>query len=192
MGLAACLVNRGARDEAAQLLRDALCLDLEPHQAAAALAELGQMNLEAGDDRAAAEILSQAVELDPISPRTRLTYATSLGRIGYQAEAEAERAAGRALSEKQVEMTNIVRRIRRNPDNADLRAEAGAMFVGLGMSREAVRWYETAIQIDPWHDVSRRALIRIADEEGNSQAVAEHSSFLSDTVSPKGEGEPSP
>ncbi len=192
LGLAVCLVNRGARGEAAQLLRDALCLDLEPHQAAEALAELGQMNLEGGDDLAAAEILSQAVELDPISPRIRLIYATSLGRIGDEAQAERERAAGRALSEKQVEMTNIVRRIRRNPDNADLRAEAGAMFVGLGMSREAVRWYETAIQIDPWHDVSRRALIRIANQEGDSQAVAEHARFLGDAVFPEGEGESSP
>lgn len=192
LGLAACLVNRGAREEATHLLRDALCLDLEPHQAALALAELGQMNLEAGEDREAAEMLWQAAELDLISPRIRLILASALARTGQDGEAESQRAAGRALSEKQVEMTNIVRRIRRNPDNADLRAEAGAMFVGLGMNREAVRWYETAVQIDPWHDASRRALIRLASEAGDSQALLEHSGFLGDARSAEVEGESSP
>jgi hypothetical protein len=40
--------------------------------------------------------------------------------------------------------------------------------------------------------VSRRALIRIANQEGDSQAVAEHARFLGDAVFPEDEGEPTP
>jgi tetratricopeptide (TPR) repeat protein len=178
LGLAACYVNRGSRQAAMGLLREALSLDLEPHQAAAALSELGQLQLEDGDVAAAAWLLAKAVEFDPISPRSRLVLATALEQLGKSGPAEEQRKAGHLLSEQQVSMTNIARRVRVNPDNADVRAEAGDMFFKLGMDRDAARWFNTALQIDRNHQASRRGLAKIAARQGNRAEEARHRSFL--------------
>ena len=180
LGLAACYVNRGSRQAAMGLLREALSLELKPHQAAAALSELGQLQLEDGDVAVAAWSLAKAVDFDPISPRSRLVLATALEQLGESGLAKEQRQAGHLLSEQQVSMTNIARRVRVNPDNADVRAEAGDMFFKLGMDRDAARWFTTALQIDPNHQASRRALAEIAVRQGNRAEETHHRSFLDD------------
>lgn len=180
LGFGRCLVNRGAREEAADVLRKALTLELASHQAALVLAELGQLHLEEGEVEAAVAVLQQAVAMDPIHPRMRLILATALARSGAEQAANDERETGRVLSEKQVEMTNIGRRIRVNPEDANLRADAADVFASLGMNREAARWYETALQIEPGHERSRRGLLVIAREQGDAAAEREHSRFLRD------------
>ena len=162
------------------LLREALSLELKPHQAAAALSELGQLQLEDGDVAVAAWSLAKAVDFDPISPRSRLVLATALEQLGESGLAKEQRQAGHLLSEQQVSMTNIARRVRVNPDNADVRAEAGDMFFKLGMDRDAARWFTTALQIDPNHHASRRALAEIAVRQGNRAEETHHRSFLDD------------
>ena len=180
LGLAACYVNRGSRQAAMGLLREALSLELKPHQAAAALSELGQLQLEDGDVAVAAWSLAKAVDFDPISPRSRLVLATALEQLGESGLAKEQRQAGHLLSEQQVSMTNIARRVRVNPDNADVRAEAGDMFFKLGMDRDAARWFTTALQIDPNHQASRRALAEIAVRQDNRAEETHHRSFLDD------------
>ena len=180
LGLAACYVNRGSRQAAMGLLREALSLELKPHQAAAALSELGQLQLEDGDVAVAAWSLAKAVDFDPISPRSRLVLATALEQLCESGLAKEQRQAGHLLSEQQVSMTNIARRVRVNPDNADVRAEAGDMFFKLGMDRDAARWFTTALQIDPNHQASRRALAEIAVRQDNRAEETHHRSFLDD------------
>lgn len=180
IGLAKCLVNQGTRDEAKRMLRDALALDLAPYQTATVLSELGQLQLEDEEFKAAAWVLAKAVEFDPISPRVRLILASALSRLGDETHAEEQRTAGHRLSEQQGQMTNIARRVRVNPENPDVRAEAGEMFLELGLARDAGRWFETAIQIDPWHGRSRRALAAIASSQGDDEAARRHRSFIRD------------
>lgn len=178
LGLAACLVNRGLREAAKKMLREVLILELHPHQTAAALSELGQLELEDGAVAAAAWSLTKAVDYDPISPRCRLVLAAALEQLGETEMAEEQRKAGHELSQQQVQMTNIVRRVRVNPENADVRAEAGAMFLKLGMERDAARWFETAVQIDPNHQASRRGLASIAAKRGDRAGEMRHQSFI--------------
>lgn len=174
LGLADCRLRLGDREGAARLLRESLTLELTPDEEAAALANLAELSLEDGRDVPAAVLAAQAVAIDPRSPRCRLVHAAVLARMGQTAAAEEERKVGRELGQRQVALAEAARRARVNPESADIRAEVGGLLLTMGHGREAARWFDTALQIDPGHRKSHEALADYWATAGDSSRAARH------------------
>lgn len=176
LGLADCRLRLGDREGGARLLRETLTLELSPDEQAAALANLAELALEDGRDAAAAVLAAQAAGIDPRNPRCRLVHAAVLARLGQTAAAEEERKVGRELGHRQVALAEAARRARVNPESADIRAEVGSLLLGMGLGREAARWFDTALQIDPRHRASHEALADYWESVGDGERAAPHRS----------------
>ena len=174
IGLADCRLRLGDREGGEQLLREALTLELSPDEQAAALANLAELAIEDGRISPAAVLAAQAAGIDPRSPRCRLVHAAVLAKLGDVEAAEKERKVGRDLGHRQVALAEAARRARVNPENADIRAEVGSLLLGMGLGREAARWFETALQIDPRHRASHEALADYFEGVGDRVRAAPH------------------
>lgn len=178
LGLATCGLKVGQEGEARELLYDALALDIKPTDQAKVVVELAQLALEDGAAQRSEALAALAVARDPQSTRCRLVHAGALARLGRAEEAAAEQTTARELSEMEVRLTDIGRKSLVNPENADLRADAGELLMGRGLELEGARWYEIALQIDPRHERSRRALAAFEERRGDLKRAAMHRSFL--------------
>jgi tetratricopeptide (TPR) repeat protein len=174
LGLADCMLKRGARDRAKPMLLEALTLDLSDEAQAVVITTLAEIALEAGDTDDARALAAQAVVLDQRSPRCRLVHAAILARLGESEGAESERKKGQDLGHRQVALAEAARRARVNPHDPDVRAEVGGMMLELGLEQEAARWYEIALQIDPQHRPSHEALAAYWSRAGDQARAARH------------------
>ncbi|MFM8537922.1 MAG: tetratricopeptide repeat protein [Planctomycetaceae bacterium] len=174
LGLADCMLKRGAPDQAKPMLLEALTLDLSDEVQAAVITNLAEIALEAGDLDDARALAAQAVALDQRSPRCRLVHAAILARLGESEGAESERKRGQHLGHRQVALAEAARRARVNPHDPDVRAEVGGMMLELGLEQEAARWYEIALQIDPQHRPSHEALAAYWSRVGDQARAARH------------------
>lgn len=178
LGLADCLLKLGARERAKPMLHEALTLDLSGEAKASVITNLAEVSLEAGDVDDARALAAEAVALDPRSPRCRLVHAAILARLGDSQGAESERRAGQDLGHRQVALAEAARRARVNPHDPDVRAEVGGMMLGLGLDKEATRWFEIALQIDPTHRPSHEALAAYWSRAGDQARAARHRQAL--------------
>jgi tetratricopeptide (TPR) repeat protein len=174
IGLADCLLRAGDPAAARDLYLDALTIDVTNEQAAAALTELGQMALEEGDVGRGAGLLEQAVNVDPRGTRARLTLAGALLRLGDEEGAKRERNTAQRLAERQRRLATITREALGNPNDPDLRAEAGTILLDEGFEREGLKWLETALRIAPSHAPSHRVLADHYAASGEMERAAHH------------------
>jgi tetratricopeptide (TPR) repeat protein len=162
LGMAECLMHRGDGAAAEVAILDCLCLDLPPEPAARALAALGRIRLDAGHPAEAAPMLAAAIDRDSTQASVHLDYATALDALGLAERARRHRATGKAFADARIRLTTLTRQAIGQPDNPDLRAEAGRVLVELGFVAEGRRWAETALDIKPDHEAARRLLERSA------------------------------
>ncbi len=184
MGLADCLVRLGDLPGARQRYLDALGTDLTPAQAAQALTELGQLALGEGDQKRAGMLLEEAVAVDPRGTRARLSYAAVLARIGDREGAERERAEAERMAALQRRLAEITHDLLGTPDDADGRAEAGAIFLDQGFEREGLEWISSALEVDPGHGPSHRVLADWYDARGDQARAADHRRRAGDAERP--------
>lgn len=184
MGLADCLVRLGDLPGARQRYLDALGTDLTPAQAASALTELGQLALGEGNVKRAGMLLEEAVAVDPRGTRARLTYATVLARVGDREGAERERAEAERMAALQRRLAEITHDLLGTPDDADGRAEAGAIFLDQGFEREGLEWLSSALEVDPAHGPSHRVLADWYDARGDRARAADHRQRAGDAERP--------
>lgn len=181
LGLADCSLKLGDRVGAKMLLFEALTLDLTAESTAIALADLAEIALEDGEIRDARALARQSVGLDPRSPRCALVHASVLTRVGDTEAADLERRRGQDLGLRQVAIAEAARLARVNPMEPDLRAEVGRLMLELGLPREAARWFEIALQIDPAHRASHQALAEIWARVGDERRAERHREALDAT-----------
>lgn len=184
MGLADCLVRLGDLPGARSRYLDALGTDLSPAQAASALTELGQLALGEGEVKRAGMLLEEAVAVDPRGTRARLTYATVLARVGDREGAERERAEAERMAALQRRLAEITHDLLGTPDDADARAEAGAIFLDQGFEREGLEWISSALEVDPDHRPSHRVLADWYDARGERVRAADHRRRAGDAERP--------
>lgn len=184
IGLADCLLRSGDPSAARELYLDALTTDVTKEQAAAALTELGQMALEEGDVGRGAGLLEQAVNVDPRGTRARLTLAGALLRLGDAEGAKSERDTAQRLAERQRRLATITREALGNPNDPDLRAEAGTILLDEGFEREGLEWLETALRVAPTHAPSHRVLADHYAASGEMERAAHHRGLAGDAPRP--------
>lgn len=178
LGIARCRLRGGDVAEGQRLIREALVLDLSVPDAAVALAELSQIALEDGEPRRAIALAEQALTLDPKNQMCHLAHAAGFAAIGDTVGAEAAQARARSLSEGRRRLGATLLQLGQDPDDADLRADAGEILLENGFGPAGIRWLETAVQVDPRHQRSRKRLAEWYSSSGDERRAAEHRRWM--------------
>ncbi|MCX7391075.1 MAG: hypothetical protein NTX02_07790 [Planctomycetia bacterium] len=178
IGLAVCRSRTGQRQEAKSLFYESLSLELIPEKASVVFSELGQLVLEDGEAEKSVWLFAKSVELDPKNSRSRFGFAAALSRIGKTEEAKQEQLVGQHLGEQQRKLINITRQAIGEPENPQLRVEAGKILMEQGFGSEGVRWLETALQIEKGHQECRRLLADYYEGLGKIDRASEHRSWI--------------
>jgi tetratricopeptide (TPR) repeat protein len=169
---AQALELQGRVDEARAVL-DQMLRDHPEH--AAALAERGRIARLDGDEPLAEDYLRRAVALDPGNYAARFQYSLTLNQNGKKEEAAKEKEAIRQMEADIASITQIVNgRLQETPDDPALYYEAGAIVLRAGRPKEALRWWLNALQVDPNHAPTHRALAGYYQTTGNPILAARH------------------
>jgi tetratricopeptide (TPR) repeat protein len=176
LGLARCQRELGHTEEAIQILEEILAR--EPKNAEA-LRQRGNIALDGGDPLAAERWLSTALEQNPYDPSAIYSYEQALERCGKTTEAR-EQLAKLGLLRKDMQRaeeitTNL---LGRDPDNADLHCEVGAIFLRNGQENTGLESLYRALALNPNHVGAHRALMEYYDRIGRPEDARPHREFL--------------
>jgi tetratricopeptide (TPR) repeat protein len=171
LGLARCRRRLGQAGEARQLLDAVL---QEQPRSAGALREIGRLELAEKKPAEAEPWLRRAVAIDPHDPETCYDLFRCLSLLGRKTEAARYEARSRRLREDFERLWYLGQKIGQSPRDADLRYQAGVICVRNGQSNEAERWFRGALQIDPGHHLTHRALADIYKATGKADLAAQH------------------
>jgi tetratricopeptide (TPR) repeat protein len=176
------LLNR--QDEARDILDDLL---RHIPSYAAALEERGKLALRAGDSARAEPLLREAVSLDPsaLNARYQLAQALRFNRKPDLARAELDLLARLEDDSNRIQKIVTVQ-MQQRPRDADLYYEVGTISLRAGAARDGLRWLYRALEIDPGHAPTHRALADHYQRTGNSVLAARHRR-LAPEESPKSE-----
>jgi tetratricopeptide (TPR) repeat protein len=154
-GLARCRAEQGDTAGAVTLL-DRL-LSLQPEHAGA-LAERGQLALDAGSPKDAEEWLRRAARVAPFERETLYTFSRCLTVNGHTTEAEECRGRIRRIDEDRKRLDELRTAVMKAPHDVSLRCEMGLILLRNGQDKEGVRWLESALGEDPGCGAARQAL----------------------------------
>ena len=150
------------------------CLRAHPDYPAALL-ERGNNALLDGDEPAAERELGRAIALDPGNIQIRNQYALALARNGKQSEAAKQYAAVKQLQEDGERMTVLINGpLQSRPNDPALHHEIGEIALRSGLVPEAIRWFTSALQVDPNHLPSHRSLAGLYQQLDNPVLAARH------------------
>lgn len=158
LGLASCARQLGEPQRAEEFLRGVLERQLSTEQLASARLELGQLLLDGGKLDEAHSLLRKVIEDDPLNSTAHYSMGVVHARRG-----QSERAAdcferSRELQQQFTRLTDITTELVSQPDNAELRWEAGSILMNQGMYREGAAWMSTALMYDPGHRKTHESL----------------------------------
>lgn len=164
------LVGRTAESRAAL----EACLREHPDYPAA-LAERGALALLDGDEAAAIEYLARALALEPGDLTVRRQYALALARGGRAEEAAREQAFADQLAADYERITELIGGpLQSRPLDPAVHHEIGLIALRSGQVREAIRWFESALQVDPGHGPTHRALATLYRDLDQPILAARH------------------
>jgi tetratricopeptide (TPR) repeat protein len=171
LGLARCRRLLGQTAKARRLLDGVL---RQKPRWPGALRERGRVALA---DRRPAEAetwLRRALAADPHDPEACSSLARCLSLLGRKDEAARFEARSRRIRADFERLWEIGQKIGRSPRDVELRFRAGSICVCNGQGREAERWFRGALQIDPTHRPTLRALAALYDRAGQPDLAARH------------------
>jgi tetratricopeptide (TPR) repeat protein len=170
--LAQALDLQGRGDEARSTLDE--CLRRFPVHPAA-LAERGRIANRDGDSRRAEELLRLATRLDPGDPRARYQLYLALNQNDKKDEAQKELAEYKSL-EADVERIEelMFGRLAQTPNDPAIYQEVAMIALRSGRAKEALRWLQNALQVDPNYVPAHRTLAAYYHETGNPILSARH------------------
>ncbi|HMC89353.1 MAG TPA: tetratricopeptide repeat protein [Gemmataceae bacterium] len=171
LDLARCRRLQGEAEEARRLLDGALAADPEN---AGLLGERGLLDLESGRAKEAEPLLRKAVALAPYDRETVYTLSRCLQLCGKAAEAEACVKKLEEIDAQLARLDVILGKMSAAPHDAGLRHEAGMIFLQSGQAKEGLRWLHSALQIDPLHPPTHRALADYFDKLGDHSQASWH------------------
>lgn len=158
LGMAQCSRLAGESAAAEGYLQAALRQPLAPPLKAKTLAELGQLRLGEGQSRKAVEALTQAVSLAPSESTTQYALARALVMDGRPELAHFHHRRVEQIREQYERLAETTSRLIDEPDNADLRFQAGTILIEQGFPQEGLSWLQTALACDPHHGPTQRFL----------------------------------
>lgn len=164
VGLANCRSNL-AQPDAARAALERLFAVVPDHPAGCLL----RAQLEA-DPAAALEWLRKAQRRAPKETDITSALVRVLNQLGRHDEAACYQYHLDELRAHHLQLDEVRRQVRRDPDNPRLRVEAGELCESLGRTAEAVDWFESALALDPNDRAARRALEHVY-QRGQSRST---------------------
>jgi tetratricopeptide (TPR) repeat protein len=180
VGLARCRREMGRPEEAKRLLE--LALAANPKHVAA-LHERGRVALEMDQPAEAEEWLRKAAAAAPNHQEITFTLYQCLQARGKTTEARQLHAQIERINASLERLGELTRKIAASPNDADLRYEAGMIFLNNGQEVEGLRWLASALNENPRHAPTHRALTEYYEHAGDSARADQHRRL----ASPQGE-----
>jgi tetratricopeptide (TPR) repeat protein len=170
--LARCYLELARPEEARPLLAQVLNKDPANTNALRASAQLA---IEDGSPEDAEKSLRQLLAGDPHDREGRFLLAQCLKELGRDAQARDELAKFHSIEADWKALHEIrTRKISLSPFDPELRYQGGILLLRLGESKEGVEWLERALDLDPKHDASRKALVEYYQRIGDSRSAAKY------------------
>jgi tetratricopeptide (TPR) repeat protein len=160
------------RREDARLLLDQI-LRNDPRDAPA-LSERGRLASEAEQYAEAEDYFRRSIQVDPSDPDTIADLITALRECKKSAEAKDWEKRLEKLKADQDRFSHVHREMYERPRDPNLRYEAGEIMLRNGREKEALRWFSLALQLDPTHRATHRALAELFEQQGNTELARQH------------------
>jgi tetratricopeptide (TPR) repeat protein len=152
---------------------DACLRDFPTHPGA--LAERARYAALDGDDAAAEGYYEKAAKADPGNFPTRHQYSLALARNGKKAEADREQSALRTLEADSERINQLISGpLQSRPNDPAIHHEIGLIAMRSGQATEALRWFQTAVQVGPDHLPSHQTLAAYYHDAGSPVLAARH------------------
>ncbi len=174
LGLARCRRRQGNAEAARSLLEQGLAQNPPPQFRGLILTELGRVYLGEGKTAKAVEVLNQALAILPGEGAVHHALGTAMARIGDKEKAQYHHQRLREIQADYTRLNHVTQKLLDEPNNADLRCEAGEILIREGLKKEGAEWLLTALKCDPNHRKSHQLLAEFFAEIGNRELAARH------------------
>ena len=177
LGIAACYQHQGKLTEAKQVLRAVLEKRMSSDQRAHVLAELAKVVQQERDFPAAIALLTESVQLNPYSEQAEYTLSMCLAKVGRREEAERHTRRSKEIEKAQQQLADVELQMLSQPDDAELRYQAGLALTKLGNPKASAAMMLAALRWDPLHSGAHAELVKYYEEIGRSDLAREHQAF---------------
>lgn len=144
-------------------------------------AEMGQIELAAGNFEAAVEYLEGAVERSPQNHSLRYSYGRALAGCGRTDEAAEHIEFFRVAEKKLARLSVLMEQLRGDSSDADVRSEIGQVFLEYISENQALVWLHSALTFDADHVATHRTLAAYyaarVDESAAGRKNAERAAY---------------
>jgi tetratricopeptide (TPR) repeat protein len=171
LGLARCRRDLGDLREARHIFD--VVLSVAPHNVGA-LHDRGRLALQLDLPAEAEEWLLKALRLAPQDREVLYTLYQCLQARGKTEEAKEYKARLDETEAQLSRLADLTKRITAAPHDADLRCEAGRIFLKSGQDREGLRWLASALQENPRHAATHATLAAYYERHGRPDLAAQH------------------
>ncbi len=171
--MARSLIQTGQSSAAAELLEE---FKDTPNRAdrAQVLEELGRWCLDQSRAGEAVEHLEESVKLAPETASAWYSLASAYSLQGQLDKSKFALSVSQETKRRLQRLGLIVVELSTNPQNLDLRVEAGQILFQQGMDRDAVAWLNTVLSRDPDHRQAHELLAEYYERQGNSELAQQH------------------
>jgi tetratricopeptide (TPR) repeat protein len=138
----------------------------------------GQLELEADRPDEALPWLERAVGRTPLDRDANQAMATVLRRLNRAADAEKYERQKQEVERDLHRMDDLIKASLANPRDVSVRYEAGTTLVRLGQDGQAMRWFVSALLLDPNHQATKKALARCIEQLGDPKLAAAYRPIL--------------
>jgi tetratricopeptide (TPR) repeat protein len=167
-----CRYLQGRLDEAKTLLEAALPELPEDQQV---LIHLGRVHMQQNHPAQAEPLARRALAMDGTNTEARFLLSQALRRQGRVQEAEKELAQHNADREMLRQTSQLLLEEAERPSStADDLFKIASVFLRSGQDRLALYWLDRALQRDPQHQPSRRALAEYYEKKGEPAKAEVH------------------
>jgi len=180
VALAAYYRHVGKLAEARSALERSLKGKLKEGKQAAAWFELGQLELAEKKSDSAIDYFTKALKLAPGNARAHYGLGLALSRAGRKDEANEHLQKSERLDEQSSRYADVMHGIIRDPENADLRCEAGEILLDQGERKEAYIWLASALRCNPRHSATHKVLSRYYALGGKMDLAEQHLDLAGD------------
>ena len=168
---AECLRKQGKLDAARERVQTALNREAGSREAQA---ELGQIELQAGNFSDAVAPLQKAAEANPRSISVRQALGRALAGAGQREEAQVHLKYVERAQAALAEAEKLVDYVSRHPQDAQKRYEIGKIYLEYAIPERGITWLQSAVNCDPHHRPSHIALAEYYEQHArDNPAFAE-------------------
>jgi tetratricopeptide (TPR) repeat protein len=177
LGLARCQHSLRS-NEVARATLDRL-IELDP-QNFEAYSLHGQIALEEDKPEEALKFFKKAYAINPSHLITSKQLAQTLHRLMRPDEAKEAQRRAEETEQLLIRLDEITKEVLNQPKDITLRYEAGTILLKLGDHQKAVRWFVSALLIDPKHKPTKEAIKKCLRRMGDKELLELYKPVLDD------------